>query len=330
MFKRLFIIGLCFLLVPALFAQEETTATAEIIALGWDELTDVNDNASVVSYLARVNPTTGESTPLQPWYIGSREDFDSLVEFAVGGNMFSVSPDSTQIAYTAWENGAFHINIIDIDGDNKTVIAQGLHPEWSPDGSKILYDFEESLFVMNTDGSDITLIAAGGVFGEWSPDGSQIAYYNTADQSLYLVNADGTNAQLLSTKANVPAWSPDGSQVAYYNNESANVHVVGANGDDNRYVALDGGFPRWDPDGSQLAYYRIGGVVNLVFTNGNNVRQLITRTDFYYAWSPDGSQMAATIYPAEELQIRSVNGSQQTVVVEGKHMLPVWFNPAGA
>lgn len=81
---------------------------------------------------------------------------------------------------------------------------------WSPDGTKIAYvrqplDAPPSLWVMNPDGSDKTLVADEAGQFSWSPDGSQIAFvgttlpgsYTTDDFALFTVNVDGTDRKLI-------------------------------------------------------------------------------------------------------------------------------------
>ncbi len=55
-------------------------------------------------------------------------------------------------------------------------------PEWSPDGSRILFDSNRAgsndLYVMDADGSNVTRLTDGPAkedHGAWSPDGSRIA-----------------------------------------------------------------------------------------------------------------------------------------------------------
>jgi WD40 repeat protein len=79
------------------------------------------------------------------------------------------------------------------------------------------------LFVLNPDGSDITVLAEDVlVFGfDWSPDGSRIAF--TEDQGaelpLFVAPADGSTVSLVAEDvghgpASHPVWSPDGTQIA--------------------------------------------------------------------------------------------------------------------
>ncbi len=123
-------------------------------------------------------------------------------------------------------------------------------PDWSPDGSKILFAHEDvnitsNVWVMNADGtgqmqlaSSCTGVCNGAQWGRWSPDGSKILYSvadnpilpsgQASSEVLWIMHADGSHAvQLTHTQPptsigdNAPTWSPDGKQIIF-----ARDHVV--------------------------------------------------------------------------------------------------------
>jgi TolB protein len=58
-------------------------------------------------------------------------------------------------------------------------------------------DDDEDIFVMNTDGTDVTNLTnqpSIDMFASWSPSGIKIAFasYRDGIQDLYIMNADGT------------------------------------------------------------------------------------------------------------------------------------------
>ncbi|MCK4258414.1 MAG: PD40 domain-containing protein, partial [Halanaerobiales bacterium] len=121
----------------------------------------------------------------------------------------SWSPDGNRIAYISFEEFEqfpYKLYTLDEDGSNITKIcsAQDLNNcIWSPDGSKIVVLYDNSIAVMNSDGSDMR------VFDEtreleprdlcWSPCGTQIIFSGLFKNSfirdnyeLARINVDGT------------------------------------------------------------------------------------------------------------------------------------------
>ncbi|MDX1437159.1 MAG: hypothetical protein R3335_10135, partial [Anaerolineales bacterium] len=99
-------------------------------------------------------------------------------------------------------------------------------PDWSPDGSQILFVTRSGLWptvvnVMNADGSDIKLVfdtnPGSPYSASWSADGSQIVF-NICDTrstwgvcnggDIFIMDADGYNDMLLAENAYRPAWRP--------------------------------------------------------------------------------------------------------------------------
>ncbi len=118
------------------------------------------------------------------------------------------SPDGKRIAFATNRDGNFESYVMNVDGSNMARVTQDpardWGPEWSPEGSKIAFVSDESIHVVNPDGSNRRRVSAGSGRGPiWSPDGSQIAY--SGSDAIYVVESDGSNEFRLSASV----WSGD-------------------------------------------------------------------------------------------------------------------------
>lgn len=87
---------------------------------------------------------------------------------------FSWAPDSTKVAFSRSK-----LFVIDVATKQRTRLKPEVGGtagvEWSPDGSKILFDNFHHVYTIRPDGSGLKRITVGRD-AAWSPDGSQIAF----------------------------------------------------------------------------------------------------------------------------------------------------------
>ncbi len=170
------------------------------------------------------------------------------------------SPDGQLLAFLRYEHDRTediytgNIYIISKDGHmvhqltSVTTCAQ--KPQWSPDGSKILYTSFEAgnwnIYAVNVDRSEpVKLTESEGdeYDAQWSPDGSQIVFISLegvygipelSTTALFIMNSDGSNLRPLINSPEIfvssPAWSPDGQFITYfavnYRTDEANLHMT--------------------------------------------------------------------------------------------------------
>ncbi|MGQ0668490.1 MAG: TolB family protein [Actinomycetota bacterium] len=124
----------------------------------------------------------------------------------------------SETAFTAY----WSIWVVDADGSNGRRLngsdpleTPDYEPEWSPDGSSILFTRGHDIYVMESDGSSVRLLTDGDPdtydrSATWSPDGSQILFASDrrpGDQSrFYVMNADGTDVRPVG---DLTGMSPD-------------------------------------------------------------------------------------------------------------------------
>lgn len=181
---------------------------------------------------------------------------------------------------------------MNVDGTNRTHLADARNYSWSPDGSQIVYEklvkrvlsndepyWTGQMWVMDKDGRNHSKIRDDGAsFGPlWSPDGSRIAIEiasRSADDDLYkelsVFNSKGRFRRLLDY---IPyeythpndfrdtgfSWSPNGDQIAYldYQGDDDVLALVGVDGSGKQILTSLGRaatFPVWSPDGTRIAF----------------------------------------------------------------------------
>jgi len=133
------------------------------------------------------------------------------------------------------------------DGSGLRRIAAGRDPQWSPDGSRIVFDGHDGIDVAAPDGSDVRLLfaEAGGTgpgAPSWSPDGSKLVFFKTPGRpghyraEVWTMNADGSAKQRLYRSGccvmgwAAPVWSPDGRMIAFSADSAGGTFVINADG----------------------------------------------------------------------------------------------------
>jgi Tol biopolymer transport system component len=243
---------------------------------------------------------------------------------------------------------------VDPDGSGRTRLIPGLGatPDWSPDGSRIVFsrgdipDAESrGLSLMNADGSDVRrLTNRDDDLPAWSPDGGRIAFMRTVgeDSQVWVVNVDGTGLrQVTHVDGNIrpaPSWSPDGERLLFSGRPFGDAYVVGADGTGLHVISnghhLPVWDPKWSPDGSRIVYSSQSGTGWAIYTmapDGGDVRRL-THFDTgawpHPVWAPDGSWIAFSVglddQTKDGIYVMDANGEHLTRVAPGRNRAPGW------
>ena len=154
----------------------------------------------------------------------------------------AISPDGTQVAYAAGNEGAMRILIRQRDGSRAVPVSTSLggnhrRPRWSPDGLRILFQAERGLWVVPALGGSPTQVVpppsdtSTSHSPSWSPDGSEVAW--VVRDTVYVRELAGQRPRILATLpvAHSLAWSPDGRWIAVVSgNSEFTYHRLGNQG----------------------------------------------------------------------------------------------------
>lgn len=252
------------------------------------------------------------------------------------------------IAFTKTEKRQSGIWTIEMGQGAQNILKkkEAKNPIWSPDGTKVAYEKEDRLYIMNADGSNSKEIAHQRGYDEmspvWSNDGSKLAFVreksgrhgdrkNCRDEfsAIFSVRANGQNVTNVSgwSKERAytsPSWSPTGERIVYvsYNEKEAKLLTkeVAVNGSvlaiTNLSDPIDA-IVAWSPSSEKILYQDSKNEIYTIWSDGSR-RSVISDGDSYDAsWSPDGTQVAFVEDPKDDsISIREADGTVIQVPIE--------------
>lgn len=201
-------------------------------------------------------------------------------------------------------------------------------PQWSPDGSRIVFESQKQIYLIDANGTQLQSISED--LGEFdfdaapsiSPDGTHIVYTAVRHESTFtgwtrkpeIVTSaiDGSRKRevLAGTEGDTASvWSPKGDRIAYIS--YGPIYTMARDGTDvrqivtsvTRYIADISLPPVWSPDGKFMAFAardpidRYTYVVSVVGADGSNLKEL-RETASWYASGPyadDGREVSVPI-----------------------------------
>lgn len=204
-------------------------------------------------------------------------------------------------------------------------VVGGEVPQWSPDGTAVLFSGGGGLNIVSPDGGDISRlgvdVGGAGHFlasqkPRYSPDGEWISYVSVkaGSQELWLWSEDrAEDVQLtnLGARINSYSWSPDGRWIAFAGDRHGTFDIWKVEVSSRRVFRLTNDkryevYPTWTPHSQNILYVRmddrwVDHDVFVMTADGGAARHLVSDTDFfdyqsggrfgYPMVSPDGSQV---------------------------------------
>lgn len=137
-----------------------------------------------------------------------------------------ISPDGTKIIFVSYTTsdsptGDYRSEemmwLVNVDGSELTQLRPGRYPRWSPDGARIAFCYNGDIWLMNSNGGDVTkLTTKGGLMPSWSPDGQQICFASYQEGAnkiknwdIWKMNSDGSNLSQVIMNPGIdfaPVW----------------------------------------------------------------------------------------------------------------------------
>ena len=136
------------------------------------------------------------------------------------------SPDGKMLAYAAGQPGRTSIMVRQINGGDAIHLANGLAPQWSADGSKLVYVDSAGIAVVPVLGGTPQRLIQNpenqySASPVWSHDGKSLAYTQVRAiggyGSIWVANADGTQPRKIrdANEPNAISWSPKDDRLAW-------------------------------------------------------------------------------------------------------------------
>jgi len=246
------------------------------------------------------------------------------------------SPDGEWVLFVSTTN---HICKIRTDNTGLTELTTtyAYNPDWSPDGSKIVYVDFDGLYVIDPDGSNKTKISSAGEHPLWSPDSNWIVY---GSNQIWVIDKTGTEKkQLMPSHISSYdyAWDPTSTRIVF--SESQNIYTINRDGTGYDKItnnilpsAID--CPELSGDAKKVAYFADGpeefetGL--FVVNNDGSGRTVVSPYGYYYSWAPHPTKLLYSDDTNGHIYYYSVETNSNVELSTGPcYKTPIWSPSLG-
>ncbi|MBU4077549.1 MAG: PEGA domain-containing protein [Euryarchaeota archaeon] len=124
------------------------------------------------------------------------------------------SPEGEKIAFIGNKDGEIYtINVNNSSIKQLTTNMQAMGLSWKPDGTKLVFVAADGLYVMNADGSNLTLIKKENFglglwsLGSWGPDGKRLYFTNSDEKGVsnqyYVLDIEGMTTKPVASAQDI-------------------------------------------------------------------------------------------------------------------------------
>lgn len=217
------------------------------------------------------------------------------------------SPDGMMLAFSDPGGSTRSLWVTDLDGNAEIIAENGRNPDWSPDGTTIVFQhgYGVGLYSIPSAGGTVSTLADSGEAPLYSPDGEQIAFSSGFGMAcrIYLLDVSNNTASYLAYGGPDFDWSPDGTDIVYDIAENMggyvynNIRVTSILSPSPDLIWQGGSEPKWSPDGHivfrSMSGFAEGGLIEISPSGGN--AEQITSTGNGQSFNPAGNKFAFSI-----------------------------------
>lgn len=149
-----------------------------------------------------------------------------------------------------------------------TPIKRAVHPTLSPDGSQLVFSWQNDLWIVSAKGGEarrLTIHPANDMMPRWFPDGSRIGFVSNrfGNNDLFSMRPDGSDIRrhsFESSNESLYSISPDGKMLLGYTNAWGRLNMFGVPASGGEMIRMSlhplelSYFPTMSPDGKRVAY----------------------------------------------------------------------------